>query len=105
MLKRRMEAPPVMPNPLGLDARLLAAGPAAQLLWVRLPPAGAIPAHPATMVVDFVVLEGEGFAVEGAERVAVSRGDLLRFEPGIAHGFQAGEGGLTLLTIKHAPPG
>lgn len=105
MQQRRMDALPAMPNPLGLDARFLAGGPTAQLMWVRLPAGGRIPAHPATMVVDFVVLEGAGVAVEGEQRAPVSQGDLLRFEPGVSHGFEAGEQGLVVLAVKHAPAG
>lgn len=105
MQKRTMADIPAMPNPLGLDARFLAGGPAAQLLWVRLPPHGRIPPHPATMVVDFVVLSGAGVAVEGDAREPVAQGDLLRFEPGVSHGFEAGEAGMTVLAVKHAPAG
>ncbi len=102
MQKRQMDAPPAMPNPLGLDARMLATGPAAQLMWVNLPPNGGIPAHPATMVVDFVILAGSGLALEAGAEEPVTTGDLLRFEPGIAHGFRAGAEGMRLLAIKHA---
>ena len=94
-----------MPNPLGLDARMLATGPAAQLMWVRLPPGGSVPAHPATMVVDFVVLSGHGLAIEAGQETPVTTGDLLRFEPSVPHGFRAGGEGMTLLAVKHAPQG
>lgn len=102
MHKRAMESAPAMANPLGLDARVVAEGPTAQLMTVSLPPGGRIPPHPAGMVVDFIVLEGRGVAIEGAVREDVITGDVIRFEPGDPHGFEASDDGpMRLLAIKH----
>lgn len=102
MQKQRIEEAPRLENPLGLDARTVAAGPAAQIMRVKLPAGAGIPPHPAAMVVDFVVLEGQGVAIEGREQIPVARGDVIRFEAGLPHGFTASATeGLELLAVKH----
>jgi len=106
VIKSNLETAPAMENPLGLDARIVAEGPAATLMRVKLPPGGRVPLHPAHMVVDFIVLDGEGVAIDGEERIAVRRGDTVRFEPGSPHGFDASPGlGLELLAVKHEGDG
>lgn len=101
MEKRSFATAPKMPNPLGLDARVVADGPVAHMMLVTLPAGGRVPPHPANVVVDFVVLSGHGEALEGPAREPVGEGDVVRFQPGIAHGFEAGASGLRLLAVKH----
>ena len=101
MEKRSFATSPPMANPLGLDARVVADGPVARMMIVTVPAGGRVPPHPSNVVVDFVVLAGAGEAIEGAARTAVGEGDVVRFQPGVAHGFEAGDGGLRLLAVKH----
>jgi uncharacterized cupin superfamily protein len=84
------------------------------LNWVELLPGGeSAPPHSHSAEEElFIVMEGEGVLMlvgpEGTEdEHPVRRGSLVSRRPGtgIAHGFRAGEQGLTLLMYSDKPPG
>jgi quercetin dioxygenase-like cupin family protein len=85
------------PVPLGESARTKA-------LLVCLEPGQFIPVHDPNVDVTFVVLEGTGTIVAGAQEAAVGPGAVSFVPAGEARGLRSGTGRLVALHVVTPPP-
>lgn len=73
-------------------------------LLVCLEPGQFIPIHEPAVDVTFVVLEGSGTIVAGAEEAAVGPGAVSFVPAGESRGLRAGNGRLVALHVVSPPP-
>ena len=96
---------PKMETPLGLDARVAASAPEAELVQFTLRPGEVIPPHPMPVRVFFVVLAGQGEITVGDRTDVVSRDQIVEIEPGVKRGWRAvGTETLRVLAVKTPRP-
>lgn len=91
--RRFSEAGPV-PRPLSVGEGL-----AAMLLCLQHGQRLQAPAGDDAETV-FTVLDGDGFVIDGEERLTVARGDVVHVLPGRARALEAGDGPFTVLGVR-----
>jgi quercetin dioxygenase-like cupin family protein len=80
----------------------LAAGHPQEVL-VEVDGDGTIPLHTHSVDAKMVIVAGSGCVLSAQSQlngVPVRRGDVVRFEKDIAHGFEAGPDGLVFLSVN-----
>lgn len=71
---------------------------------VCLDPGQVLPVHCTPVDVVFYVHKGYGTATIGEESVPIQTGDIILSRKNTAHGFKAGDKGLTVLVFKTPNP-